>query len=157
MLARRRRLGGPARWLYDRFQALVGGVPYPRRRGTIPPDQPTPACTLNLQAGELVRVKSYEQILATLDTNGNNRGMQFDAELVPYCGKVFRVRARVERFINEKTGKAMTLKTPAVVLEGVWCQSRFSECRVGCPRSIYSWWREIWLERVEEQPKVVLP
>jgi hypothetical protein len=37
-----------------------------------------------------VRVKSYEEILATLDTAGSNRGLSFDAELVPYCGKVSR-------------------------------------------------------------------
>ena len=30
-LAKRNRLGRPARWLYDRFQALWGGVPFPRR------------------------------------------------------------------------------------------------------------------------------
>ena len=44
--------------------------------------------------------------------------MYFDAEMVPYCGGVFRVKARIERFINEKTGTMSTLKTPAVMLEG---------------------------------------
>jgi hypothetical protein len=43
------------------------------------------------------------------------------------------------------------LKTPAVILDKVWCQSRYSSCRVFCPRSIYSWWREVWLERVSEE------
>ena len=152
-LAYRGRLGRPARWLYDRFQALWGGVPFPRRRGTIPAGQPTPTCTLNLQPGELVRVKSYKEILATVDTNDKNRGLAFDAELVPYCGGIYRVRARVNKFIDEKTGKMKTLKTPAVILEGVCCQSRYSNCRMFCPRSIYSWWREIWLERVPENTR----
>lgn len=149
-LARRNRLGRPARWVYDQFQALVGGVPFPRRKGTIPPGQPTPSCTLNLQPGELVRVKSYKEILATLD-GVKNRGMNFDAELVPYCGGVYRVKARVERFINEKNGRMSSLKTPAVVLENVWCHARYSSCRMFCPRSIYPWWREIWLERVPKE------
>jgi hypothetical protein len=148
MLTYRRLIGGPTRWLYDRFQALIGGVPYPRKVGKIPPDQPTPTCTLNLQPGELVRVKSHEEILATLDTTPKNRGLWFDAEQVPYCGGVYRVRARVERFLNERTGRVTLLKTPAVILEDVWCRSRYSDCRMFCPRSIYSWWREIWLERV---------
>ena len=151
-LARRNRLGSPARWIYDQFQMLVGGVPFPRRKGSVPAGQPTPACTLNLQPGELVQVKSYKEILATLD-GVKNRGMNFDAELVPYCGGVYRVKARVERFINEKNGKMAILKTPAVMLEGVWCQSRYSECRMFCPRGIYSWWREIWLERVPQRLK----
>lgn len=146
-LAKRGRLGRPARWLYDKVQSLVGGVPYPRRRGSLPAGQPTPVADLDLQPGELVRVKSYEEILATLD-GVKNRGMDFDAELVPYCGGVYRVRTRVTKFINEATGKMSTMKTPAVILDGVWCQSRYSNCRMFCPRSIYSWWREIWLERV---------
>jgi hypothetical protein len=99
-----------------------------------------------------VRVKSYEEILATLD-GLSNRGMNFDAELVPYCGGVYRVRTRVERFINEKTGKMSVMKTPAVMLDGVWCQSRYSDCRMFCPRSIYGWWREIWLERVDDSSR----
>jgi hypothetical protein len=148
-LAKRGRLGHPARWLYDRVQALWSGVPYPRRRGTLPIGTPTPTCTLNLRAGELVRVKSYREILATLDTASKNRGMLFDAELVPYCGGTYRVRTRVERFIDEKTGRMISLKTPAVILEDVWCRSRYSNCRMFCPRAIYSWWREIWLQRVD--------
>ena len=39
-LALSRRFGGPARWLYDRFQALWGGLPYPRHRGTMPEGRP---------------------------------------------------------------------------------------------------------------------
>ena len=148
-LAKRGRLGSPARWLYDKFQVLVGGVPYPRRRGTLPAGQPSLVNNLNLQPGELVRVKPYTEILATF--NGlQHRGMYFDAELVPYCGGVYRVKTRVTHFINEKTGKMSTMKTPAVILEGVWCKSRYSNCRMFCPRSIHSWWREIWLERVSQ-------
>ena len=148
-LSRRDKIGRPARWLYDQFQSLIGGVPYPRRKGTIPAGQPTPVANLNLQPGELVRVKPHKEILTTLE-GYKNRGMYFDAEMVPYCGGVYRVKARIERFINEKTGKMSALKTPAVMLEGVWCQSRYSYCRMHCPRSIHSWWREIWLERVDE-------
>lgn len=144
-------IGAPFRWLYDRFQELVGGVPYPKRRGLIPDDQLTPLATLNLQPGELVRVKSYKDILATLNTKLKNRGMAFDADQVPYCGGVYRVKTNVERFMNEKTGRLMSLKTPAVILEGVWCRSCFSHLRMGCPRALHSWWREIWLERVEDR------
>jgi hypothetical protein len=153
-LAKRRKLGRPARWLYDLFQSLIGGIPFPRRKGTIAPGQPTPVANLNLQPGELVRVKSYEEILATLD-GVSNRGMNFDAELVPFCGGVYRVQTRVERFINENTGKLSKMKTPALILEGVWCQARYSDCRMFCPRSIYSWWREVWLERVDEKTAVL--
>ena len=156
-LASRGRSGRPARWLYDRFQALWGGIPFPRRRGKIAVGQPTPTCDLALQPGELVRVKSHKEILSTVDTKYMNRGLGFDAEQVPYCGGIYRVKARVNRFIDEKTGKMRKLKTPAVMLEGVYCQARYSNTKMFCPRAIYSWWREIWLERVSDHTHERLP
>ena len=141
-------LGRILRGLYDSFQSFYGGIPYPRRSGTIPVDQHTPQCTLNLQPGELVRVKSYKEILATLNTTNKNRGLYFDAEAVPYCGGTYRVWSRVNKYIDEKTGKLILMKNSSIILEGGWCRSRYSECRMFCPRSIYTWWREIWLERL---------
>jgi hypothetical protein len=144
-------LGPIMRWLYDVFQSAVGGVPYPRKTGTIPVGQRTPTCDLDLQEGELVRVKPYDAILATLDTNNKNRGLYFDAEVVPFCGGTYRVIKRVNRIINEKTGKMIKLKA-AVILENVFCQARYSYDRMFCPRAIYQYMREIWLERVGPTP-----
>lgn len=143
-------VGKPGRWLYDRFQAFRGGTPYPRRRGTLSAEQRAPIITLDLKPGELVRVKSYQEILATLRSNNTHLGLFFDAEMVPYCGRTYRVRTRVESFIDEKTGRLKSLKTPAVILENVWCRSCYSNNRMFCPRSLYAWWREVWLERVDE-------
>jgi hypothetical protein len=143
-------LGPVLSWLYDIVQSWWGGVPWPRRSGKIPAGQPTPAQTLNLRPGELVRVKPYKDILATLDTTARNRGLMWDRDMVPYCGGIYRVRTKLSKFVDEKSGKLLTMKNPAVILDDVWCRSRYSDCRMYCPRSIYSWWREIWLERVSE-------
>lgn len=142
-------LGKPMRWLYDKVAPLWTKSHFPRHAGAIPEGEPTPAEKLNLQPGELVRVKSHKEILSTLNTEGKNRGMAWDAELVPYCGGTYRVRDRVVKIINEQTGKMQEMKNPCIILEGVVCQARYSACRMFCPREIYSWWREIWLERVE--------
>jgi hypothetical protein len=142
-------IGGPTmRRIYDKFHFLWGGTPFPRKTGTIPEGQPTPNSTLDLQPGELVRIKSHDEILKTLNTSSRNRGLYWDAEEVPYCGGTYRVLQRVTKIINEKTGKMRVMKTPCVILDSVVCQSRYSECRMFCPRSIYPYWREIWLERV---------
>jgi len=146
-------LGHPLRWLYDGFQSLWRGIPYPRKRGTIPVGQPTPTGTLDLRPGELVRIKSYKEILSTLNAENKNRGLYFDAEHVPYCGGVYPVKTRVRKFVDEKTGKLVTLKNDSIILEGVVCQARYSNCRMFCPRGIYPWWREIWLERASESPQ----
>jgi hypothetical protein len=142
-------VGRAMRWFYDAFHPLWRGTPFPRREGLVPEGHPTPTTTLNIQAGELVRVKSHDEILKTVGTNNKNRGMYWDAELVPYCGGTYRVLKRVTRIIDEKTGKMQELKNPCIMLDSVVCQSRYSHCRMFCPRSIYSYWREIWLERVE--------
>ena len=59
---------------------------------------------------------------------------------------------RVTRIIHEKTGRMLEMKTPSLILDSVICESRYSECRLFCPRSIYSYWREIWLKRVGPKP-----
>jgi hypothetical protein len=141
---------GPAmRWFYDVFHPLWRGTLFPRKQGTVSDGEATPTASLNLLPGELVRVKSHEEILITINSENKNRGMFWDAELVPYCGGTYRVLKRVTRIIDEKTGRMQEMKYPCIILDSVFCQSRYSECRMFCPRSIYSWWREIWLERVE--------
>jgi hypothetical protein len=141
-------VGRPLRWFYDHFYFLWGGAPFPRREGVIPDGKATPVETLNLQPGELVRIKPFAEILKTLNTQSRNRGLFFDAEEVPYCGGTYRVLRRVDKIINERTGEMREMKTPCIILDTVICKSRYSECRLFCPRSIYAYWREIWLERV---------
>lgn len=157
-LAFSERWGRPARWLYNRFQRATNGIPFPRLKGKIPLGQPTPRRDLGLQRGDLVRIRSHEEILATLDTRLTNRGLAVDGELAPFCGKVFRVGTRIERFVDERTGKMRTMKTPAVALDGVVCKSLYAGQRLFCPRAIHLWCREIWLERVaDDAPRELIP
>lgn len=107
----------------------------------------TPQELLDLRPGELVEVKSKEEIFQTLDTKDRNRGMTFDTEMLKYCGKRARVLRRVEHILDEKTGKMLHLRGDCIVLEGVTCTGDYNQY---CPRSIYPYWREIWLRRVEE-------
>lgn len=132
---------------YDGFQRLRGGKPYPLAHGSIPLDRPTPHLTLGLMPGEMVRVKSAEEIRSTLNVQGRNRGMWFDQEMVRYCGNRYAVEMRVERLIDEMTGKMLILKNPCIQLQGVICRGECTADRLGCPRGINAYWREIWLER----------
>jgi len=107
----------------------------------------TPTMELGLRAGELVRVKSKDAIQETLNKDLLNRGMGFDVEMSRYCGREARVLGRVNRVIDEKTGKMLHMKNPCIVLEDVVCEGAYN---ANCPRAWVSFWREIWLERVEE-------
>src|SRR6266540_4044658 len=81
----------------------------------------------------------------TVDANNRNRGMSFDAEMLKYCGRQARVLRRVDRIIDEPSGRMMRLKNPCIILEDVICTSGVHRL---CPRAIYPYWREIWLQRV---------
>jgi len=132
-----------SRRLLPRPLRIRDGRRYPFIEGTL---HKTPAETLGLQPGELVRVKSKEEIVKTLDTDNANRGMKFDGEMLMYCGREARVLRRVEQIIDEKTGRMLRFRTPCIVLEDVTCTGAYHR---QCPRGIYPYWREIWLERVE--------
>ena len=133
---------------YNKFQRATGGVPFPHMRGRL---DKTPKETLGLQPGEWVQVKSQEEILATVNNKNRNRGLSFDAEMVPYCGGTFRVARRVNQIIDEPTGRMTPMKGDCIILEGVVCTSKYSDKRLFCPREIPPFWREIWLRRVENE------
>lgn len=147
-------LGRLLRWLFNLSHRLFGTIPYPWRHGTIPVGRPTPKCDLNLGPDETVRVKTYPEILATLDTHNKNRGLYFGVEEVPYCGTEQRVLRRVHQIIDEKTGRMIRFKTPAVILDNVYCRADYCDRRLFCPRRIYTYWREAWLERADVPPPV---
>ena len=125
------------------------------KRTTLPfrPEEMTgggkPATPLpGLQPGQLVQIKRGSEISRTLNATGKNRGLWFDREMKVYCGAQARVKTKVGRFIDEKTGKLIELGSDCYILDGVVCQSHRSDGRWLCPRAIYPWWREAWLEPV---------
>lgn len=141
--------GRLVRRLYDALHPLWRGTLFPWHWGKLPVGSRTPSRPLNLKPGELVRVRSHREILETLTIDRRNRGLYFDAEMVPHCGRVYHVQKVVSEILDERTGMMLRLKEPAVILDGVFCESRYAFCRMLCPRAIYSYWREIWLERID--------
>lgn len=125
----------------------LGRLPTPPVKGAGPK---SPAYEpLDLQPGELVRVKPREEIAKMLTDKGTNRGLWFDREMLAFCGQVFRVRKRVERIIEEPTGRMLEFSNDCVILDGAVCSGQRSPGRWFCPREIFPYWRECWLERVD--------
>jgi hypothetical protein len=104
-----------------------------------------------LRTGELVQIRTKHEISETLGDTGRNKGLWFDREMVPYCGQTARVKAKVERFIDERTGRMVELASDCYILDGVVCKSYNSVNRWFCPRAIYPWWRECWIRPIEPQ------
>jgi hypothetical protein len=130
---------------FNAVQRWRDGRQYPDVAGAL---DSTPSLRLDLRPGERVRVRSREEIVATLNRNRRNRGLAFDVEMVPYCGGEYRVLRRVTKIVEERTGKMVHLPGDCIILDGVVCGGCLSRNRLFCPRSIYPYWREIWLERV---------
>ena len=111
------------------------------------PCRRTPVSRLDLKIGDKVKVKTFDEILKTLNAKGCNRGLWFDeAEMKPFCGTELSVTRVIKRLIDEHTGKLLELKVPSVVLNETQCSGlkrRF------CGRGMLHFWRKVWLEKVE--------
>ena len=99
---------------------------------------------LNLQPGDLVRVKSLERIRETLDAEGKHQKLLFAPSMTEYCGSVMRVQKRVERIVLEGSPRQRAIKD-TVLLDGATCDG---VCHRLCPRQSLLFWRECWLEKV---------
>ena len=132
---------------------LVGWRPLHHHRPIALPTAKEPT----LEAGDLVEVRSKDEIAQTLDDHGKMRGLWFDWEMIPYCGGRYRVKERVRRIIDERTGEMIETSSDCLILDGVVCRGEHSSGRWLCPRQIYPYWREAWLRRVEEPTTGRLP
>jgi hypothetical protein len=136
-------------WRFSQWMhRLLLGREMPTLFTSVQPLQTTPSGRLDLKAGEWIRIKPKSEIEKTLDKRARNRGLSFDpAEMAPYCGGTYRVRRIVKKLIDEETGELKDMREPCIILEGVVCKGELSTCRLNCPRELYPYWRELWLER----------
>jgi hypothetical protein len=109
---------------------------------------------LDLQPGELVRVKTKQAIEQTLNFASRNHGLWFDREMHRFCGGEFRVASVVRNIVDEASGKMLSMKDPCVVLEGVSASGEYLGL---CPQNELIFWREAWLERVSPRSETSLP
>lgn len=135
----------------DWMHLWLSGRPSPSLNAGVPDGVQTPTGRQDFRRGDYVRVKLQKEIEQTLNQKSRNRGLLFDAEeMAPYCGRVFKVRQPVTDIIEEQTGRMLRMKEPCIMLDGVVCKAEYARNRLNCPRAIPSFWREIWLERVED-------
>jgi hypothetical protein len=138
---------GQDRILHQQVNALIDRF-YNLRGNNISTREPVSNIQMvPLTAGDMVRVKSEEEIKATLNHLGQSRGCAFMADIMtPYCGTVQRVLKTMERFVDERDLRVKKCKG-LVLLEGVMCEGTTVFGR--CDRSCFMFWREEWLEKIE--------
>jgi len=98
-----------------------------------------------LAAGDVVCVRSREEIETTLNHWRQLKGCTFMPEMAQYCGTRQRVLKPLRRFVDERDLRVKRARG-IVLLEGVCCQGTadFGPC----DRSCHLFWREEWLEPV---------
>jgi hypothetical protein len=102
---------------------------------------------LSLRPGEWVRVKPFSEIAATLDENGCLEALPFMPEMLPHCGKHFRVFRRIDKIHDYYTpgGAGLRRLHDAVTLDELRCSG---EAHGGCQAACQLIWKEAWLEPV---------
>ena len=117
----------------------VSVMPVSEKRVADPGEQ------LGLLPGELVEVKSAEEIRGTLDDRGMYRGLLFMGEMWRYCGEQMVVMKRIDSIMIESTSTLRSGIKNTVLLQGSCCDG---SDHGGCGANCYHLWREVWLKRI---------
>jgi hypothetical protein len=139
------------RVLYRKADAVIDKLLTLKGKNSYPSKAESNNKSVLLKEGDLVRVRSKEQIKSTLDHLGKLKGCSFMEDVMsPYCDSVHRIHKVMERFVDERELRVKKCKG-LVLLDGVLCQGTTSFGR--CDRSCYVFWREEWLEKIKKQPE----
>ncbi len=112
------------------------------------------------RAGDWVEVRSLSEILSTLDGKGRLEGLPFMMEMVPYCGKRFRIVKSAHKTCDP-TGLTNMRSMPGAVHLETRCNG---SAHGGCEARCLLFWKTAWLKPVggpsdqpQTQPVATLP
>jgi hypothetical protein len=109
------------------------------------PYQPSiQAVHVEINAGDRVRIKSKDEISATLNAWNEYKGCSFIDDMGTYCGTTQTVFKKVRNFVDERDYRMKRVKG-LYLLENVYCQG--TRVLGSCDRSCFFFWREEWLEK----------
>src|SRR5258705_7563458 len=101
---------------------------------------------MTLQAGDLVEVRSKEEILRSLDRNGRLEELPFMPQMFEYCGRQFKVYKRAHKTcdtINPIRGRRLA---NSVHLETRCDGKAYGGCQAECLIFL----KEAWLKPAEK-------
>src|SRR2546430_31561 len=117
-----------------------------RRRGRNVMSQPT----TRLRRGDLVEVRTPDEIVSTLDAQGTPDRLPLMPEMLEFCGRRFRVSRRVMKTcytgLNLYDAMRRFRSDDVVTLEDVRCSGAAHD---GCQKACMIFWRDAWLRKVE--------
>lgn len=112
------------------------------------PRPPANAEQTKILPGDIVRVRSKEEIDTILDDWGGTRGCIFTPEMYSCCNRLYRTLKRVDYFYDEVKQKMCKCKN-IYLLKGAVCSGRRRLFPESCDRNCFLFWHASWLEKVE--------
>ena len=97
--------------------------------------------------GDLVEIKSWPEIRATLDACGCLEDLPFMPEMLPMCGQRARVFRCVHRVFDYRKSRRMRHLDGAVLLVGAVCDG---SSHGGCQAACHTIWKPGWLRRTDK-------
>jgi hypothetical protein len=103
---------------------------------------------MEIKAGDLVEVRSREEVLATLDEQGCLDGLPFMPEMLPFCGRRFRVQAVAHKTCDTVFNRGGLRVRNALHLEELRCDG---SAHGGCQASCLLFWKTSWVRKISER------
>ena len=100
--------------------------------------------------GELVKVRSKDEIKFTLDEWGETKRCTYLRIMYEYCDKTFRVHKNINYFYDETKIKLVKSKN-IVILEDVYCNGKRRVFKKPCDRNCFLFWHTSWIKKVREK------
>lgn len=100
--------------------------------------------------GEVVRIRTREEILLTLDANSSLDGCLFAGQMLDWCNTTQRVLKVVRCVFDECEYRMYETKYPFYILDGLICDGCVSEFEHVCDHGCQLLWHEEWLEEGSE-------
>lgn len=94
------------------------------------------------RSSDLVRIRSDEEILSTLDVTGRLEGLPFMPEMLRHCGETVRVFKRAHKTCDSIWSPGMRRMERTVFLQGLRCDG---SAHGGCQAACLFFWKEQWL------------
>ena len=104
---------------------------------------------VNFGPGDIVTVRSEEEIRSLLDHWNGHKGCIFTPEMFERCGKSYRVLTNVEYFYDEVKQKMCKCKD-IYLLEGAVCSGRRRAFSLPCDRNCFQFWHASWLVKSDK-------
>jgi hypothetical protein len=107
--------------------------------------------TARFSAGDMVKIRPWEEILRTLDADFRADGCLLTEQMHGCCGSIHRVLRVVGNVFDEFEFRMYGTRSPLYILEGLICDGTVREFERRCDRGCPLLWHESWLEKAGEK------